>query len=324
MGIRVGFIGTGGIANYHLEHLAKIKEAEIVALCDVAEEKAKEAAKKYGGTAYSDYKEMLDKEKLDALYICVPPFAHQGQELLAAERGIPFFAEKPIALSLDYVREVKEKIAKNNLITSVGYQDRYQDIADYMKELLAGKKVGLFIGYWMGNMPGVSWWRRKEQSGGQAVEQTTHIFDLARYLFGEVEKVAAYGKTGLMEDIENYNVEDASAATLYFKNGIVGTIFSACFLSYEGKCGMDIYAKDLAIEYKERTSIKVTEAKKSTEINVGNDFGLLEDQIFIEAVKKKDGSKIKSNYDDGARTLAVTLAVNESITSNEMIEVRYI
>ena len=80
--MRIGFVGTGGIANYHLEHLVKIKEAEIVALCDVAEERAKGAAKKYGGTAYSDYKKMLDKEKLDALYICVPPFAHQSQELL--------------------------------------------------------------------------------------------------------------------------------------------------------------------------------------------------------------------------------------------------
>ena len=183
MGIRIGFIGAGGIANYHLEHFAKIKEAEIVAFSDVAEEKTKEVVKKYGGTAYTDYKEMLNKEKLDALYVCVPPFAHQGQELLAAEKGIPFFVEKPIALSLNYTKKVEEKIAKNNLITAVGYQDRYQDIIDCVKELLSVRKVGLFLGYWMGSMPGVSWWRRREQSGGQAVEQTTHIFDLARYLF---------------------------------------------------------------------------------------------------------------------------------------------
>jgi len=321
--MRIGFVGTGGIANYHLEHLVKIKEAEIVALCDVAEERAKRAAKKYGGTAYSDYKKMLDKEKLDALYICVPPFAHQSQELLAAEREIPFFVEKPIAISLDYTKKVEGEIAKKNLITAVGYQDRYQDIAGYVKKLLAGKKVGLFLGYWMEGMPGVSWWRRKEQSGGQAVEQTTHIFDLARYLFGEVEKVAAFGRTGLMEDIENYNVEDASSATLYFKNGVIGTIFSACFLSYQGKCGMDIYLKNLAIEYKERISIKITEPSKSTEINVGNDFGLLEDQIFVEAVKKKDSSKIRSSYGDAVKTLAVTLAVNESIASGKPVEVKY-
>lgn len=320
--MRIGFIGTGGIANYHLEHLMEIKEAEVVALCDVVEERAKEAAKKYGGTFYTDYRKMLNKEKLDALYICIPPFAHQGQELLAAERGIPFFVEKPIGLSLDYAKKVGESIARNNLITSVGYQDRYQDIVEKVKDLLTGRKTGLFLGYWMGSMPAVSWWRKKEESGGQVVEQTTHIFDLARYLFGEVEKVAAFGRTGLIEDVKGYNVEDASSATLYFKNGVVGTIFSACFLSYVGKCGMDIYQKDLAIEYKERASIKIIEPKKSTEINVGNDFGLLEDQIFIEAVKKKDDSKIRSNYADAVKTLVVTLAVNESITSGKPVEVK--
>ncbi len=321
--MKIGFVGTGGIANYHLEHLMEIKEAEIVALCDVVEEKAKEAAKKYGGKFYADHRKMLDKEKLDALYICIPPFAHQDQELLAAEKGIPFFVEKPIGLSLDYAKKVEESIAKNNLVTSVGYQDRYQDIIEKIKNLLAERKTGLFIGYWMGSMPAVSWWRKKEESGGQAVEQTTHIFDLARYLFGEVEKVAAFGRTGLMEDVKDYNVEDASSATLYFKNGVVGTIFSACFLSYVGRCGMDIYSKDLAIEYKERTSIKITETKKSTEINVGNDFGFLEDQVFIEAVKKNDGSKIRSNYADATRTLAVTLAVNESIASGKPVEVNF-
>jgi len=204
--MKIGFVGTGGIANYHLEHLMKIKEAEIVALCDVVEERAKETAKKCKGAFYTDYRKMLDKEKLDALYICIPPFAHQGQELLAAEKGIPFFVEKPIALSLDYAKKVEEKVAKNNLITSVGYQDRYQDIIDYVKKVLAGRKIGLFLGYWMGGMPTVSWWRKKEESGGQAVEQTTHIFDLARYIFGEVEKVAAFARTGLMRDVKNYNV----------------------------------------------------------------------------------------------------------------------
>lgn len=321
MGVKIGFIGTGGIANYHLEHLMKIKEAEIVALCDVVEERAKEAAEKYKGKFYTDHRKMLKREKLNALYICVPPFAHQGQELLAAEKGIPFFVEKPIGLSLDYAKKVEERIAKNNLVTSVGYQDRYQDIIERIKNLLTGKKTGLFLGYWMGGMPTVSWWRKKEESGGQAVEQTTHIFDLARYLFGEVEKVVAYGRTGLMDDINDYNVEDASSATLYFKNGVVGTIFSACFLSYGGRCGMDIYLKDLAIEYKEQTSIKITEPNKSTEINVGNDFGLLEDQVFVEAVMKKDGTKIRSSYSDAIKTLAVTLAVNESIASGKPVEV---
>ena len=100
-------------------------------------------------------------------------------------------------------------------------------------------------------MPQVPWWRRKEMSGGQAVEQTIHVTDMARYLFGDVISVYAAGRTGLMTDVPDYNIEDSSAATLVFENGLAATIFSACFLSGgRGKGGIDIFTKDMNIEYR--------------------------------------------------------------------------
>src|SRR5690606_32169127 len=100
-----------------------------------------------------------------------------------------------------------------------------------------------FYGSWIGTMPQVPRWRRKDMSGGQDVEQTIHVFDSVRYLLGEVESVQAVATTGLMSDVENYNVEDASAVTLKLKNGAVGTIFSACYLinSGVGKSGLEVY-----------------------------------------------------------------------------------
>ena len=80
------------------------------------------------------------------------------------------------------------------------------------------------MGYWMGGFPGVLWWRRMEQSGGQMVEQTTHIFDLARYLCGEVQEVyAVYANRG-QKQIPEYNIYDVGTATLRFASGVVGTI----------------------------------------------------------------------------------------------------
>ncbi|RKY60938.1 MAG: gfo/Idh/MocA family oxidoreductase, partial [Candidatus Latescibacterota bacterium] len=177
MPVRVGFIGVGGIARHHLGKLAGMEDVEFVAFCDVDEERAKWAASQYGGKAYTDYKEMYEREDLDAVFICLPPFAHTDQELLAAERGIALFVEKPLGLSAEKAEEVASVVRERGVISSVGYHFRYMEATDRAREFMEGREVGFALGYWIGGMPGVSWWRRMEGSGGQVVEQTTHIFD---------------------------------------------------------------------------------------------------------------------------------------------------
>jgi predicted dehydrogenase len=103
---RIGFIGAGGIARQHLRNLREIPGADVVAVCDVARERAEEVAGEWGARPYADYREMVDGTPLDALYVCVPPFAHDGQELLAAERGIPFLVEKPLEIGTAYAERV--------------------------------------------------------------------------------------------------------------------------------------------------------------------------------------------------------------------------
>lgn len=319
MAVKVGFVGSGGIANWHLEHLSKIK-TKIVCLYDVNRERVETAAKKWKAKSYTDYERMLEEEELDVLYICTPPFAHGDVEILAAEKGIHLFVEKPIGLSLKKIREIESVVIKNKIITSVGYQKRYEDTVDKIRSILKKNTPGLFMGYWIGGMPGVDWWRRKEKSGGQLMEQTTHIFDLARYLFGEVERVFAVEKKGLMEDVRNYNIEDASSVTLVFESGLIGTIYSACFLSCGDKIGMNIYFKDRVIEYD--GGIKIVKPNQQTKIFSSLDTGLLEDQVFIEAVKTKDTSRIKSTYSDALKTLALTLAADESMRTGRVVDIR--
>ena len=100
--VRVGFVGTGGIATeFHLPALKEIEGVEITALCDVAKERAEEAATAFGGRVYGDHRRMLDEEDLDALFVCLPPFAHTDAELIAAQKKIHLFVEKPIALDME-------------------------------------------------------------------------------------------------------------------------------------------------------------------------------------------------------------------------------
>ncbi len=323
MTVAVGFIGSGGIAKWHLKNLEQVPEAKIVALSDVVEEKVKPLAEQYKANAYTDYRKMLKKEDLNAVYICTPPFAHGKQEMAAIKAKAHIFVEKPIHLNVAKAQAIASKLQEASLIGAVGYQDRYQDIIDKLKAYLAQRQVGMFLGYWMGGMPGVSWWRRKDQSGGQHVEQTTHIFDMARYLFGEVGQVSAEGRVGLMTDVPDYNIEDASAVTLKFKNGLLGTIFSACFISTGGKTGLDIWCKDAHIWYQERTLIRITEKGKPApeETRVANLFGVEEDRAFIHAVQSGDTSKIRSTYADAVKSLAVSLAATKAMATGKVVKV---
>ncbi len=130
-------------------------DVQIVAVADIIKDRAQSAATRFVAKAYADYRDMLGSEKLDALYICVPPFAHDQQEIIAAGKGIHLFVEKPVAVSLDKARRIRDVVTQSGIFTAVGYHWRYQSNTDRAREMLAGKTVGMLMGYWMGGMPEV-------------------------------------------------------------------------------------------------------------------------------------------------------------------------
>ncbi len=329
MAIKVAFVGAGGIAGYHLSHLEKIKDVQLVGFCDPQADRAqarakhyKAKAKQHKARAYSDHRRMLDALKPDAVYVCTPPFAHGPYELDAVARGCHLFVEKPIALSMETARQISDAVKKAGVVSGVGYQDRYQDIIAKLKAILKKRKVATAMGYWMGGMPGVAWWRVKAQSGGQHTEQTTHIFDMVRYLFGEAKTIYAAASRGLMADVPNNDVEDMSAATLVLRSGLVATVYSACCLKAGGKCGMDIFCTDARIEYVERSSVTVREASRTEEFRNVADYGQAIDEAFIGAIRSKGkDNKVLSPYPDAAKSLALSLAVDRSLATGQPVEV---
>lgn len=311
MAVRIGFIGSGGIANAHMNVLQGTEDVSLAAFADPQVERAENAAARFDGTAYSDYREMLEKETLDAVYVCVPPFAHEDQEIIAARKGLHLFIEKPIALSMAKACEIKKAIDDAGVIACVGYHWRYNGTTQQARELLDDLPVGMVLGYWMGGMPGVPWWRVMAGSGGQMVEQTTHIFDLARYLAGDVTEVYAAYATRCLEEVPNFDVSDVGTATLKFAGGAVGTVSNTCILGQGYTVGLHIAAKDLVLEI-DGGNLRVLRPGK-TEIIANNVNAFqAEDQTFIHAVRTGDTSGIRSTYEDAMKTLAVTLAANES------------
>ena len=255
MAVRVGFVGTGGIAQLHMRHLQRMEDAQVVAMHDVAKGRAEAAASQFPGCqVYDSHQQLIEQARVDALWICVPPFAHENQEIDAAQAGIHLFVEKPIAITTEKALEINEAISKAGVIAAVGYNWRWLDITARAKEIVEANPIALVLGYWLGGMPGVPWWRQKDQSGGQIVEQTTHIFDLARYLLGEVCQVHAIGCRGYIQNVENYDTEDASTVSLVFASGAVANISSTDLLpAGAGKIGVDLIGYDIRLELGNRS-----------------------------------------------------------------------
>ncbi|MCM8805324.1 MAG: Gfo/Idh/MocA family oxidoreductase [Candidatus Omnitrophica bacterium] len=323
MKIKVSVIGCGGIASAHIARLAILKDdVEFTAFCDVVKEKAEAKANQYGGKVYTDFREMFDKEKFDACFICVPPFAHQGQEELCIEKNIPFFVEKPIHLDLKKARGIAKKVEEKKLLTSVGYVLRNFEIIEKAREIIKNEKIAIVRGKYYGQVPGGegSWLIKKEFSGGQLIEQATHTVDMMRYFAGDVAEVFAYKFEGINNKIyKGYDVEDASIVVMKFKNGVIGNL--TCTWLWNGyHSGVEVVGKGIIINY-EGNTLTIDRGNKKEIFVDSIDPMLEEDKRFIEAIKKSKPELIKSSYADALKTLEVTLKSHISMLEGKPVEI---
>ncbi|MCM8760503.1 MAG: Gfo/Idh/MocA family oxidoreductase, partial [Candidatus Omnitrophica bacterium] len=298
MKIKIGFIGCGGIANAHMQRLAKIEGVEFVGMCDIEKEKAEMAAQRYGGKVYTEFEKMLEEVKMDACYICVPPFAHTGQEEICIEKGIHFFVEKPVHLDLSKAEDIAKKVKEKGIITGVGYVLRYFDVVQEARGIIAKEEIAFARGRYYGGVPHegkVEWIMKKTMSGGQLIEQGTHIVNMMQYLLGDIEEVYGYKIEGINSKIyPGYDVEDASTMVFKFKNGYIGNL-TYTWLWSGFNSGVEVVGKGILIDYQGNT-LNVDRGNKRTTFISSLDPMLEEDKVFVKAVETGDTSSIRSDY----------------------------
>ncbi|MCP4644153.1 MAG: Gfo/Idh/MocA family oxidoreductase [bacterium] len=312
--LKVAFVGCGGINAVHQKNVSGFDDVRIVGHCDIIPERAKERAAMYGGKAFSEHEAMYDAVKPDAVFVAVPPYSHGTIEETAAQRGIHLFIEKPLAIDKDDVKRMSAAIRASGVLCSVGYCFRYYDTVMLARKLLKGKAISLVTGTWNGGMPGVWWWRRMDKSGGQIIEQTTHMFDLLRYLCGEVAEVHAVASTGCMTKVKDFDVHDSSVVSLRLKSGAVGTVTSSCVTNYGGGVGLHIMTPEATFTF-EDGKLTIDEDGRVTQHLPKVDMYAEEDRIFIDAVRAGKKNRIRSSYTDAVKSFMLTWAANESIRS---------
>jgi myo-inositol 2-dehydrogenase / D-chiro-inositol 1-dehydrogenase len=322
MATRVGFIGSGGIAGHHMRQLETLKGVSLVAFTDVDRARAQACAEHYKGTAYTSYEKMLAGESLDCVYICTPPHVHGEIEYACVDAKLPMFIEKPIANNLPLAKKIAKKIAESGLITSVGYNWRYIEATLQARKALKGKTVCMALGSWCGGFPGVPWWRKRAQGGGQNIEQTTHIFDLLRYLCGEVTHVqAVYAKRVMHTVMKGANVDDVGSVNLRLASGAVANIVNCCCARNWGMVGLKVVTHDIVCEIDGGSGVFTPAEGERLVIPAAEGQAARTDAAFIAAVKKGKQELVASSYADALKSFAVTIAAEQAAASKETVRV---
>lgn len=337
MGVRIGFIGTGSIAAAHLIRLLRVPEAEIVALCDLnhdrietTRDQVNEQATAAGGRLldalpYTDYRTMFRSERLDAVYVCIPPFAHGTAEEAVLEANVHMFVEKPVTLNLAQADQIYGQLRDKGLLSAVGYQLRYLESMQKAKALLADRTVGMALVMRFGGTPGVPWYHLQKKSGGQLVEMATHHIDQLRYLLGEIKIVYAAAATRInQKDQPAFDIYDVNCMTLTFESGVVAN-FTNNLISGHGSPstakGVHIFCDGMTISHNLGGPLQVLSKEGTTEYPEKVDAMLAQDRAFVEAVANGQPNLIKSDYLNGVRTLAVTIAGEQSARSHQPVDV---
>jgi myo-inositol 2-dehydrogenase/D-chiro-inositol 1-dehydrogenase len=300
---RVGLVGCGFIGQRHLGVLSG--EARVVAVADPVRGRADAAATGIGARAYDGWAELLAGEgELDAVWVCVPPFAHGELELALVERGLPFFVEKPLAADAQTAERVARAVAERGLVTAVGYHWRYLDTVRRARELTADNPPRLAVGSWWDTMPPPAWWRRRDGSGGQVVEQATHLFDLVRLLMGEPCGVTAAASPVDPSAHPDADIDQVAAVTLRFASGAVASISATCILAGPHAIGLTLLCEGMAVDLSE-AGMAVTTAAGREVVPAGVDPFHAEDLAFLRAVRD-GGDGVLTPYAEALLTHRLT------------------
>lgn len=320
--LRVGVVGTGFIAGRHLTALASMPDVEVVAVADEVVERATAAAERVGARACQDGPEMMATEDLDAVWLCVPPFAHGPLEQAALAHQLPFFVEKPLSVDMEVARQISDDVLAQGLRTAVGYHWRYLDVVEQARAQLRDLAPQLLVGQWLDATPAAPWWSRRGTSGGQLVEQTTHLFDLARLFCGEVDSVVAAESTLDRGQWPDADVPTVSTVMLRFASGALGTISSSCLLEGRHRVGLRLVAPGRVLSLRER-ALSDHELSVDDEVVARSvqDPIATEDRAFVRALLGHEDD-VRVPYAEALRTHALVCAADRSARTGLPVDLR--
>ena len=212
--IKIAVVGLGYMGQNHVRVLSGLQNVSLIAVCDIDEAKTNKIAKQYKVKPYQDFKVMIQHEKLDAVFICLPTVSHFSSALFATKKKIAVFIEKPITSNIKQADQLIKASHQYKTPLMVGHIERFNPVVGEIKNRLKSKELGKIFKIHT---------RRFSPPSGRAedvsaiIDLATHDIDIVKYLIDQpIERI--YSET----EAFNHKKEDIMSALLKFKNGVIG------------------------------------------------------------------------------------------------------
>jgi predicted dehydrogenase len=327
--VRFGILGLGmGAGRARLA--AETQEAEVVCVCDLREERAKQVAAEINCDWTTRYDEMLRREEIDVIGVFTPSGTHCDYAIQAINAGKHVFVTKPMDISVEKCDAAIEAAREAGVILAVDFQLRYDETNQRIKLALDNGRLGRLIHgdlrmkwyrsqeYYEGGYPH-GWRKRKETEGGSAANQGVHFIDLLQWFMGPVETV--YGRSGTFA--HQIETEDLSLALLTFENGAWGSVVTTTTsypplgssIEITGDTGTIVW-KDGKVELYERRDEPEASLEEFS-LEPGRPRNIIED--MVSAVRT--GRPVMVDGAEGRKSVAIINAIYESSKTGRVVTV---
>ena len=340
--IKVGVVGAGRMGITHLSILNAHPDVTIAGVADTTAAVNALLEKYVGVRTYRDYRQLLEKEVLDAILVCTPPQLNSDILTQAHRKGMHAFVEKPLATSFEDGTRLADLYEGRGLVNQVGYVNRFNDVFVRAKALIDAGVVGTVIRFrsemhsrTVIRESDESGWRAMRASGGGAIfEMASHAIDLANFLFGSPRRV--FG-TNLSQAFSKH-VEDVVSSSFLYENGLVGSLYvnwsdesyrkPANKIEIFGKRGklladqhgLKVYLSAANEEHGFRAgwnSLYITDVFSSVPFFVRGIEFTAQLHHFIECIKSGGAVRSRCTFRDATATLAV---IDQMFLDHERIE----
>lgn len=312
MSVKVGILGAGFIGRIHATTLNRDARVELVGIADVVQAAAARLATEVGTKALDGLPALIGAGA-QAVFVCTPNSLHVEPVVTALRAGLHVFSEKPMATSLEGARTIRDEAAKAKGIYQIGFNRRFSNVYRFAKDRVVDGRIAPRLAQMKhnrGELKQPPWTGDPTVTGGYLYETPVHLFDMGRFLFGDVAEVSGAARQSCYKELDGF------VMLFTFTSGVVASVTSVAhtswFFPYER---VELYGDHCTVvtEELERAWFSPGMREQGEAIDCFHmpfeqKWGYVEeDRLFIDAVLGEGGPAVTA--DDGYRATELVEAV---------------